>query len=216
MGTHGGAPQRTSLRCTLRSLRRLRGPRLSLLAPQLQTRPARSWACSPHAPGSRGAGERRPRTCLRRADALLRDAPGARRLAWLAAHHQRGGPAPSRRAGTSSAAVPGGGGDSGGKPREAALEVLGAGEQKRAWPQETGSFRLSLPQPGGLRFLAPDTPRPRPQPSRPGSHSSSGPAEAARSGIWKPPFLGPVGLPGLPSRGAGSPGWTPRSASGRS
>lgn len=217
MGKHGGAPQRTlPALCFPQSSPSPGSSSLPSGSPAANA-PCQGLGVQPPSSkaGSRGAGERRRRTCLRRADRLLRDAPRAPRLVWLAAHHQLGGPAPCRRAGTSSAVVPGGGGDSGGKPREAVLEVLGAGGQKRAWPQETRFFRLSLPQPGGLRFPAPDTPGPRPQPSRPGSHSSSRPAEAARSRIWKPPFLGPVGLPGLPCRGAGSPSWTPRSAGGR-
>lgn len=220
MGTHGGAPPRTLPAVCFPQSSPSPGSSSLPSGSPASNAPCQELGVQPPCSkaGSRGAGERRPRTCLRRADPLLRDAAGAPRLVWLAAHHQRGGPAPCRRTGTSSAAVPCGGGDSGGKPGETTLEVLGAGGQKRPRPLETRFFRLSLPQAGGLRFPAPDTPGPRPQPSRPGSHSSSRPAETARFRIWKPPFLGLDGLPGLPSRahGAGSPSWTPRSASGRS
>lgn len=49
-------PSGRSLRCASRSRHRLRGPPLSLQAPQLQTRPARGWACSPRALRQGAAG----------------------------------------------------------------------------------------------------------------------------------------------------------------
>lgn len=66
-----------------------------------------------------------------------------------------------------------------GKPRAAALNVLGTGGRGR-----TGREGSSLPQSGGLCSL--HWTHREPHRSRSGSHRSSRPAESALSGIWEP------------------------------
>lgn len=111
-----------------------------------------------------------------------------------AAQPERGGSAPSGCVGTASFALPGVHWDRGGEPRDATLEVLSTGDRKGPGREETRSSQLLLPQLGGLCSPALDTPAQRPHPRRPGSHSSSRPAEASLFCSWAgwPPWGCPL------------------------
>lgn len=86
-----------------------------------------------------------------------------------AAHHERGGRAPSRRVERASALLTGAGGEGGGGPREAALRCWAPVGRKRPGREENRSFRLPPPQSGGLfpgngHIWTAPTPGPRQEP----------------------------------------------------
>lgn len=186
-GARAGAPQRTRRQCALRHLHRLQVLHLPLLAPQLQTCPARSWAYRPHA--LRQAALRWARSV---------QAPASVSGLALASSSRRPAPpqAAHRARGNLELCASGDGPDRDSRLREAALEVVGAGGQKRAWLGGDNFLSVAAATVGWSVF--PGTPGPPPYPSRPESHSSSSPGDASQSGRWS------VSL-GLPSPDPASP-----------
>lgn len=188
MGARAGAPQRTRRQCALRNLHRLQVLHLPLLAPQLQTCHARSWAYRPHA--LRPAALRWARSVQAPASVSgLALASSSRRTAPPQAAHRAGG--------NLELCASGDGPDRDSRPERllpwrwwAPVDRKGPG-----W-EETISAQWPLPQSDDLCSLA-RRDRP-PYPSRPESHSSSSPGDASQSGRWS------VSL-GLPSLDPASP-----------
>lgn len=168
------------------------------LAPQLQTRPARSRACGPQAlrqaaaPHRREAPERAPDSALRtRARERLRER-GVRQAVYA----ERRGRGPARAREPPALRFPVAAEIGVGDPKKAcAREALARCTEKDLATRRQSSRSPPPPQSGGLCSPALDRPWPCPHPNRPGSHSASRPGEASLYRSREPRSLGLARLP---------------------